>query len=161
MIVIIGSYTGVNPRIAHSLNVSVFCSVKCLRYSSEIRTPDRTRIQKFLWRYLPYQRFFFGRGWAGGGGGLRDTYDCRGAQCILSVTLSRKFNNSDIFSWSSEYPRPMYLKKLCNKRFLSDISLSPFNALSTVMVENILVKKPTWNPSQVTDNKINENSIHV
>ena len=35
----------------------------------------------------------------------------------------------------------MYLKKLCNKRFLSDISLSPFNALSTVMAENILIKK--------------------
>lgn len=63
MIVIIGSYTGVDPRIAHSLNVSVFCSVKCSRYSSKICTPDRTRIQKFWRRYLPYQRFFFGRGW--------------------------------------------------------------------------------------------------
>lgn len=127
MVVIIWSYTGVGPRIAHSLNVSVFCSVKCLRYSSKIRTPDRTRIQKFWWRYLPYQRFFSG---GVGGNGWSEVYLWlpRGPMPIIIVTLSRKFNKFDIFSRSLISATPldplMYLKKLCNKRFLSDIFIT-------------------------------------
>lgn len=109
MIVIIGSYTGVDPRIAHSLNVSVFCSVKCLygicqKFVHLIGRGFRNSDDDIS----PIRDFF--RAGLGGVGGLRDTYDCRGAQCVLSVTLTLIFNNSDIFSRRSEYPRHLWIR---------------------------------------------------
>lgn len=125
MIVIIWSYTGVDPRIAHSLNVSVFCSVKCLRYSSKIRTPDRTRIQKFWRRYLPYQRFFFGRGWGEWVvWGILMTAEGPNAYYWLRVNLINSTFFREVLISATPLDPLMYLKKLCNKRFLSDIFIT-------------------------------------